>query len=740
MLVIIIIIRCAAALIAGGPGAGLGTPTKVEHPVLEPILLSSETLDAKLDKISAYYATKPWLVARRLGSVGGAVLRVAASWVRSEEVFNTSAARLARSFGQAPPVTKRGAALRSEVSRLGVVFIKLAQTLATRPDIIGEEAACALESLQDQNEPFDDALAKAIIDEDLGSEIELTRISEKPVAAASLAQVYRAHTAGGADVALKVRRPKVVEQVALDCHAVRIGLGLLQAYWGSNSTDYPGIVDEVTAGLFRELDFRLEALTAPVFWAAHIDAAPYLRVPRAGTCPPVTTRLHLAEWVDAATLQSLPRHRQRDMVAKGLDVCFLQLFGTGMVHADPHLGNVLFDPHDHLVLLDFGLTTTLAPKQTEAMAIGVAAIVKRDWGSLLDAFRDMGLVPKTPFVWVDRVTGERADGLSPGVWRACDEAEFSRSFVEALQGAEAISSFTDITTRLTRLALSYQFVLPPWLLFVVRAVITLDGFAASMDPPLSALEAAAPHAARRVLSPATPVGERYLRAALLDETQSDALPRLKVSALSGLASQTTTTSSSSSQKTVVATVLNLLLEDADGRALRRLVRDIDPRPLARVAAATAATAAFSLRPVPAPVHSALRLSFGTPRVSPARSAVAVTADGLGSDDHVFAPPPGLPVPTPSWRARRVRNLLLATHAKTLATSPSSLASLVVLAASFLVLVVRSLVETLLGRLRARAARAARWAKILSWRRRRSPPPRPRLKPPSRRRRIIPALA
>ena len=60
-------------------------------------------------------------------------------------------------------------------------------------------------------------------------------------------------------------------------------------------------------------------------------------------------------------------------------------------------------------------------------------------------------------------------------------------------------SFTEITARLTELALTYQFILPPWLLFVVRAVITLDGFAAGMDPPLSALAAAAPHASLDVV-------------------------------------------------------------------------------------------------------------------------------------------------------------------------------------------------------------------------------------------------
>ena len=126
----------------------------------------------------------------------------------------------------------------------------------------------------------------------------------------------------------------------------------------------------MTAGLFRELDFRKEAENAARFWDAHFPKASYLRVPRAGfsrdAAPAkwsVTPRVHLAEWVDGQPLGALTPERQRAMVEKGLDVCFLQLFGTNFVHADPHYGNMLYDPDDRLVLLDFGLVTRLTPAQ-----------------------------------------------------------------------------------------------------------------------------------------------------------------------------------------------------------------------------------------------------------------------------------------------------------------------------------------------------------------------------------------
>lgn len=586
LVVVVLVVADTAALVLQAPR--LPPPRKVEHPVLEPILLSPDkSLDTKLDEIGQYYSRKPWLVVARLASVTAAAVRVAFVWTTSREEFDLTAARLAKSRGGKAKTTKRGRELTTQVSRLGVVFIKLAQTLATRPDIIGEEAAAALETLQDRNAPFDDDMAKDIIRNDLEQVFQLHNISERPLAAASLAQVYRARSVGGADVAIKVRRPKVVEQVARDSYAIRIALRALQSYWGTNSTDYPGIVDEVTAGLFRELDFRLEAQTAPLFWEAHADAAPYLRVPRAGRCPPeegaiVTTRTHVAEWIDGSALSALTsQSKRRDMVLKALDACFLQLFGTGFVHADMHTGNILYDKDKNLVLLDFGLCTQVSPRQSEAMAIAVAAIISRDWQVLLEAFRDIGLIPKQPFVWVDRVTGERADGLAPGVWRMCDEKEFSDSFIAALDGTDALT-FTDITTRLTRLALSYQFILPTWLLFIIRAVLTLDGFAESLK--ISVLESAAPHAARRVLAPRTQDGERFLRAALLDGNTN----RLKLEKLSELVAQIEPSSSSSEgSNALTESVSRLLLQDTDGRALRRLASDVDPKPLVELAATQA---------------------------------------------------------------------------------------------------------------------------------------------------------
>ena len=94
----------------------------------------------------------------------------------------------------------------------------------------------------------------------------------------------------------------------------------------------------------------------------------------------------------------------------------------------------------------------------------------------------MGLVPDIPCVWIDPATGERTSGFGPGKWAPCEEEEFYREFVKAMEkrsggdgdgdGEMTTRSFSQITADLTVLALEYKFVPPTWMIFIVRAVIT----------------------------------------------------------------------------------------------------------------------------------------------------------------------------------------------------------------------------------------------------------------------------
>ncbi len=191
-----------------------------------------------------------------------------------------------------------GATLRAELSRLGPVFCKVGQTLATRPDIVGLGTSRSLGQLQDAMAPEPEpATAMATLAEALGSatpvDSVLADITATPVAAASLAEVYRANLCdelGGGSVAVKIQRPGLARKVGLDLYVLRYLLSLFQARFklGDDAEVVVAVLDEVRrcdataarrgsssrhrdarthgdgprqvgAGLLAELDFSTEA-------------------------------------------------------------------------------------------------------------------------------------------------------------------------------------------------------------------------------------------------------------------------------------------------------------------------------------------------------------------------------------------------------------------------------------------------------------------------------------------------
>eukprot|EP00854_Cymbomonas_tetramitiformis_P017027 gene17027-20245_t len=245
----------------------------------------------------------------------------------------------------------------------------------------------------------------------------------------------------------------------------------------NGSEDLPNIVDEVGAGIFRELDYTQEATNMADFSEA-LSFLDYLKVAR--TYDHLTTRRVMTqEWLRGRPMKELNLEEQKKMVKMGVECSSAQLFRTGLVHADPHEGNMMYTDDGKLAILDFGLICRVDNSQQEAMAGCILNILNGDWNELIDNLRVMEMLPTTAQRWIGE-DGKQADYTSDkGTWQEIDDAEFRRAFAECMDGPDpnnkvVRANFTELVVDLTALSTGYRFQLPPYMVFIIRSLTTLD--------------------------------------------------------------------------------------------------------------------------------------------------------------------------------------------------------------------------------------------------------------------------
>ncbi|KAL3785093.1 LOW QUALITY PROTEIN: hypothetical protein ACHAW5_006787 [Stephanodiscus triporus] len=267
---------------------------------------------------------------------------------------------------------------------LGPTFIKAGQMMSVRPDVLPQATLDELAKLQDSVVGFDTAVAVRQIEEELGGPLGefFTSISEEPVAAASLAQVYLATLNDGMDtrVAVKVQRPNVLSTGPVSSlrRAAEVFQGLVERFAPQQRTNYVALLNEWAIGFYTELDFANEARNQMRPRAALIDAGiTGITVPRVyeDMC---TRRVLVSEWMDGKKLSECPAGGDR--------------------RADPHPGNILKldipTPEGHTVaLLDCGLMATIDREDQDHMISAVIHLANKDYKSLVDDFIRLNILP-----------------------------------------------------------------------------------------------------------------------------------------------------------------------------------------------------------------------------------------------------------------------------------------------------------------------------------------------------------
>ncbi|KAI3453983.1 hypothetical protein Pfo_010646 [Paulownia fortunei] len=311
---------------------------------------------------------------------------------------------------------KRSVKFRETLIRLGPFYVKLGQALSTRPDILPTVYCNELVKLQDRIPPFPTHVAIKSIEYQLGMPVSkiFADISEEPIAAASLGQVYKAHLHSGELVAVKVQRPGMSHSLTLDALLFNMIGGQLKRFAKARK-DLLVAVNEMVRHMFEEIDYILEGQNAERFAAlygcpsgnektyskdttvAHQQVIG-IKVPKIYwnlTRKAVLTM----EWIDGIKLTDKSRLREaclnrKQLIDEGLYCSLRQLLEVGFFHADPHPGNLVATEDGSLAYFDFGMMGDIPRHYRVGLIRVLVHFVNRDSLGLANDFLSLGFIPE----------------------------------------------------------------------------------------------------------------------------------------------------------------------------------------------------------------------------------------------------------------------------------------------------------------------------------------------------------
>jgi ubiquinone biosynthesis protein len=253
----------------------------------------------------------------------------------------------------------RGEILARALERLGATFTKLGQIAATRPDVVPEGICRGLARLQDDVPAASLADVRDVFDAELSAEKRkrFTSIEERPIAAASVAQVHRGVLDDGSVVAIKIQRREAAGQIERDLSLMRIFAGTFDLIPGMRFMSVPGAVARFGDALAQQLDFVREADNNRRI-AKSFAHDPRIRCPKLfdDLC---SRRVLTMEFVDGVKPTEVVDDRP-GAAAAGFRCIAKMVFLDGFVHADLHPGNLLFTRDGRIFLIDTGLVAEIA--------------------------------------------------------------------------------------------------------------------------------------------------------------------------------------------------------------------------------------------------------------------------------------------------------------------------------------------------------------------------------------------
>jgi predicted unusual protein kinase regulating ubiquinone biosynthesis (AarF/ABC1/UbiB family) len=428
------------------------------------------------------------------------------------------------------------AVFRKILVELGPFYVKFGQLLSTRPDLLPPEYIQALTALQAQVPVIDWEQIEPFVRQQLPQPLEtiFSHIETEPIAAGSIAQIYRATLTTGEELAIKVQRPAIAAIVASDIILIK-GIAELVALTEFGQTyDVISLAEEFTNAVRAELDFTQEAhyteqlrrnLSTSTWFDTHKLVIPkvYWEI--------TTEKLLAIEWLDGQPILKAEiepsledngvikiRHQLSTLLFRAF---FQQFYLDGFFHADPHPGNIFYLQDRRVAIIDCGMVGRLDPRTQQLLTEMLLAIVD------MDAARCAQLTLK----------------LSDST-RAIDlarlEADYDRMLRKYYNLNLSELNFSEVFYQILQIARTNKIKLPRNLGLFAKSLANLEGVAREFDPDFNLVAEVKPLMAdlfRRQLIGSTPL-QTFLRTVLDLKSISLQTPRQIESLLDRLSSET----------------------------------------------------------------------------------------------------------------------------------------------------------------------------------------------------------
>ena len=292
-----------------------------------------------------------------------------------------------------------GQRLARALNEAGPSFIKFGQALSTRSDLLGDELAQDLSDLQDRLPPFSGADARQTIERELGSPIDVlfAEFNDIAVAAASIAQVHRATTHDGRDVAVKVLRPGIKQAFQRDMGLFRWIAQFIERTRPDLRRLKPiEMVETIAATVELEMDLRFEAAACAEL-AENFTNDPDFIVPQVEW---TLTAGHVLTtgWVSGCALDDRDAiiaagHDPLAILEKASEASFRQIFRDGFFHADVHPGNIFVTEIGKIAPVDFGIMGRLDLQTRKIVGELLLAFLNRDYRRAAEIHFKAGWIP-----------------------------------------------------------------------------------------------------------------------------------------------------------------------------------------------------------------------------------------------------------------------------------------------------------------------------------------------------------